>query len=304
VHILRFRGTGTTEGRIVVAIRLEDRVIALDVGSLAELWALPAGELRRKLAGAAGQPGEPVVPDEAQLLPPIDGRTEAWACGVTYEVSREARVEESRHAATVYDRVYEAERPELFFKSAGWRVAGHLQPIAIREDSDLDVPEPEVALVINRSAEIVGLTACNDVSSRSIEGENPLYLPQAKTYLGACALGPVIVPIWEVANPYALEIGLSVERDGATAWEGKTSTAKLHRRFEDLVGYLFKADRHPDGAILSTGTCLVPGSPFTLAPGDVVHVSVEGIGALSNHVVRGVDALEAAASPELRRGLS
>ena len=303
VHIMRFRDMSNGDGWVVVAIRVEDRTVALGVSSLAELWSLPSSEIRRVLAEAAERPGEHVVPGDGQLLPPIDGRTEVWACGVTYEVSRDARVEDSRHEATVYERVYEAERPELFFKSAGWRVAGHGQPIAIREDSDFDVPEPEVALVINRSSEIVGLTACNDVSSRSIEGENPLYLPQAKTYLGSCAIGPVILPIWEVADPYDLDIGLSIERDGATEWQGQTNTAKLHRRFEELVGYLFKADRHPDGAILSTGTCLVPEPPFTLAPGDVVHVSVEGIGTLSNRVVRGVEAVEAAASPELRAAL-
>lgn len=293
MHLVRFVAPIGGEPRARVGAQLGDRIVPLSVGALAELWRLPLAELRPLLDQAASVGGETFGPTEVQLLPPVDGRTEVWACGVTYEVSREARVEESRHAATVYERVYDAERPELFFKSAAWRVSGHGQPIAIREDSALDVPEPEVALVVNRFAEVVGLTACNDVSSRSIEGENPLYLPQAKIYLGSCALGPAVLPIWEVADPYDVAIGLAIERSGQVVWQGEASTARLHRRFEDLVAYLYRADRHPDGAVLSTGTCLVPEAPFSLEPGDVVHVSVSGVGVLSNRVVRGLSAMEA-----------
>jgi 2-dehydro-3-deoxy-D-arabinonate dehydratase len=288
-----------------VGVCVDDRVAPVEgVRTLAELWALPLPDLRNMLSETARAPSASRALEEVQLLPPIDGRTEVWACGVTYEVSREARVEESRHAASVYERVYDAERPELFFKSAAWRVAGDGEAIAIREDSSLDVPEPEVALAVNRFGEIVGMTACNDVSSRSIEGENPLYLPQAKTYLGSCALGPVVRPIWEVTKPYELAIELAVDRGGSPIWHGATTTAKLHRRYEDLVRCLFRADRHPDGAFLSTGTCLVPEAPFSLAAGDVVRVTVEGIGTLSNRVVRGLGAVEAAASPELRAALA
>jgi 2-dehydro-3-deoxy-D-arabinonate dehydratase len=301
MQLLRSRGP---DGRAVVMVRHEDRLVALDgVSLLAELWALSLEQLRMRLEDALAPSRPSFAPQDLQLLAPIDGLTEVWACGVTYEVSREARVEESQHAATVYERVYDAERPELFFKSAAWRVAGDGQPIAVREDSSLDVPEPEVALVLNRFGEIVGLTACNDVSSRSIEGENPLYLPQAKIYLGGCALGPVITPIWEFADPYDLAIGLSIERGGGTVWRGETTTAKLHRRFEQLVEHLYRADRHPHGAVLSTGTCLVPEAPFSLAPGDLVKVSVAGVGTLANPVVRGLAALEEAAGPELRAAL-
>ena len=184
---------------------------------------------------------------------------------MTYFSSREARVEESERSADVYRQVYDAERPELFFKSAAWRVAGDGQTIAVRADSAVDVPEPEVAVVINRFGEIAGYTACNDVSSRSIEGENPLYLPQAKIYLGGCALGPSVRPSWEVADPYDLGIELTIRRDGALAWQGRASTSALRRTFDELAGYLMRADIHPDGVVLSTGTCLVP--PGAVQPG-------------------------------------
>jgi 2-dehydro-3-deoxy-D-arabinonate dehydratase len=289
VHILRYRDRATRAAR--VGVLTGGRVFELDgVPSLASLWALPLDQLRSRL-DAAGGPG--LDPAALTVLAPIDGRTEVWACGVTYEISREARREESEHAADVYQRVYDADRPELFFKSAAWRVAGPGQPIAVRTDSAITVPEPEVALIVTADGQIAGFTACNDVSSRSIEGENPLYLPQAKTYLGACALGPMIRPAWEVPDPYALAIGLTICRDGATAWSGTASTAQLHRRYEDLVAYLFHSDVHPDGAVLSTGTCLVPPAPFTLEAGDRVQISVREVGVLENPVVRGPDAVTA-----------
>jgi 2-dehydro-3-deoxy-D-arabinonate dehydratase len=301
MELLRYRGP---EGPRV-GVSANGRVAEVaGLGSFGELLALPLSEIRPLIEEAALSCGTGRAPlEELPLLAPVDGLTEVWACGVTYEISRDARVEESRHAATVYERVYDAERPELFFKATAWRVAGDGDAIAIRDDSTLDVPEPEVALVLNRFGEVVGYTACNDVSSRSIEGENPLYLPQAKIYLGSCALGPVVRPAWEVPDPYDLRIGLVIERDAKTTWEGETSTAKLHRRFEELAGYLLRADRFPQGAVLSTGTCLVPEAPFGLAAGDVVSVSVAGVGTLRNRVVRGVAAVEAAAPPELRATL-
>lgn len=160
-------------------------------------------------------------------------------------------------------------------------MAGDGQPVAVREDSSLDVPEPEVALVLNRFGDIVGYTACNDISSRSIESENPLYLPQAKIYLGSCALGPAITPAHEIADPYDLSIEMTILRGGEVVWQGTTSTSKLHRRFEELAGYLFRADQHPEGVVLSTGTCLVPEAPFGLVDGDVVKVTVERVGTLT-----------------------
>ncbi len=268
-----------------------------DVVSLAALWALPLDDIRRRLQN--GDRTLPVPFGDVTLLPPIDGRTEVWAAGVTYWSSREARVEESERSADVYRQVYDADRPELFFKSAAWRVVGHGQTVAVRADSTIDVPEPEVALVINRFGEIAGYTACNDVSSRSIEGENPLYLPQAKIYLGGCALGPSIRPAWEIADPYQLSIELVIRRGGLIAWRGRASTAALRRRFDDLVGYLLRADLHPDGVVLSTGTCLVPPAPFSLADGDEVAVTVGEVGVLSTGVVRGLDRMREAFEPHL-----
>jgi len=196
-------------------------------------------------------------------------------------------MKESLGAARFYALVYEAERPELFFKSAAWRVAGPGQPIAVREDSAIDVPEPELALILNSQAEICGYTVCNDVSSRTIEGENPLYLPQAKVYLGGCALGPAIRPAWEVPDPYRLTIRLTITRDGTDVWTGDASTAGLHRKFGELIDHLYRADVFPDGAVLATGTSLVPELPFTLADGDVVTIGIEHVGVLVNPVIRG-----------------
>lgn len=222
----------------------------------------------------------------SSLLAPIDGDIEVWAAGVTYKRSEEARVEESG-TPDIYTRVYSAERPELFFKATPRRVAGPGAPIVVRADSTWDVPEPELVLVINAHAEIVGYTIGNDVSSRSIEGENPLYLPQAKVYAGCCALGPGITPAWEVPDPYQLAIHMRIERDGHTAWEGETSTRELKRRLAELVDYLFREDDFPNGVFLSTGTALVPDRPFSLAPGDVVHISIEQLGTLHNPVLKG-----------------
>jgi 2-dehydro-3-deoxy-D-arabinonate dehydratase len=232
-------------------------------------------------------PGELIV-GAVRLLPPIDGLTEVWASGVTYQRSREARVEESS-VKDVYTLVYEADRPELFFKSAAWRVVGNGEPIGIRADSSLNVPEPELALVATSRGELLGLTVCNDVSSRSIEGENPLYLPQAKIYAGACALGPGIRPIWEVADPVRLGISVRVERHGTVVWTESTSTAQIQRAFSHLLEFLFRADSYPEGAVLSTGTGLVPGMDFTLQADDVVSISIDEVGTLTNAVAIGPD---------------
>ncbi|SDU23551.1 fumarylacetoacetate hydrolase family protein [Jiangella alkaliphila] len=266
-----------------------DTVTTLDgVESLGSLWRLPVASLRPVVEGAGG-PAFPAA--DVTMLPPVDAGTEVWACGVTYKVSEEARVEESERAASVYEQVYDAERPELFFKSVAWRVVGHGEPVAVRADSRIDVPEPEVAVVVTAQGEIAGFTVCNDVSSRTIEGENPLYLPQAKAYLGACAVGPGIRPVWEVGDPYALPVSMSIVRDGAEDWSGSASTGQLRRRFDELVSFLVRADVFPDGAVLSTGTCLVPAAPWTLRAGDFVRIEVGGVGVLANPVVEGVEAM-------------
>ena len=251
---------------------------------LSDLLGLRLDDIRLLLQQAEANAGNRVP--LRGLRAPIDGDTEVWAAGVTYKRSEEARVEESG-TPDIYTRVYSAERPELFFKATARRVAGPDEPIGIRSDSTWDVPEPELALVVNAHAEVVGYTVANDVSSRSIEGENPLYLPQAKVYAGCCALGPGITPAWEVPDPYALGIRMRIERQGAELWRGETSMREFKRRLEDLVAYLFREDVFPSGAILCTGTALVPASPFTLEPGDVAAIEIDGLGTLRNPVRRG-----------------
>ena len=223
-----------------------------------------------------------------QVLAPI-GSQEVWAAGVTYYRSRTARLEESKvgGGASFYDRVYEAERPELFFKAAPWRVRGPGDAIRIRRDARWTVPEPEIALCINARAQIVGYTIGNDVSSRDIEGENPLYLPQAKIYAGSCALGPGIRPVWEVDDTSALTISITVRRSGVAVWQDSCSTATLHRDLTQLVGYLFRATDFPHGAVLSTGTGLVPDLTFSLTDGDEIDVDISGVGTLHNTVATG-----------------
>jgi 2-dehydro-3-deoxy-D-arabinonate dehydratase len=235
----------------------------------------------RMIAEAAGAVVEATEVEPRSI---VDGRMEVWAAGVTYKRSQTARAEEST-IADVYDRVYDAERPELFFKSVPWRVVIGGEPIGVRADSPINVPEPELAVVVNSGAEIVGYTICNDVSSRSIEGENPLYLPQAKVYDSACAVAATIRPAWEVDDPYDLAIEVEVERSGSIAWAGTSSTSLLHRRLPDLVAYAFRSMAFPDGLILSTGTPLVPEMSFDLTAGDVVTIRIAEVGELRNPVI-------------------
>ena len=252
----------------------------LAVENLAELLTLEKSTLLSTITEAL-QSSE--TAEVARLLPPVDALTEVWAAGVTYKRSRAAREEESDQP-DVYSRVYDADRPELFFKSVAWRVVGTGESIGVRSDSAINAPEPEIALVCNSFGEIVGVTICNDVSSRSIEGENPLYLPQAKVYAGSCALGPGFVPIDQIPDIYNLEISVAVKRDGEVIWDGVTSTKEMHRTFEDLVKYLFLQMTFPQGVILSTGTGLVPSMSFNLSTEDEVTVGIERIGTLFNKV--------------------
>jgi len=282
VRLIRFRADG---GEPRAGVLDGDAVSEFTAAaSLGDLLALPLNRIRAICA----DPGGATLPvHDVELLAPVDGRMEVWAAGVTYERSRTARMAESEQSADIYDRVYAAERPELFFKSAAWRVSGPGQPVSVRADSTIDVPEPELGVVLNAAGEVAGYTVCNDMSSRSIEGENPLYLPQAKIYLGGCAAGPWIVPAWEIPDPYALTIELTIARGGAAVWEGSASTAALHRKIDELAAYLFREDEFPAGAILSTGTSLVPELPFTLEAGDEVRIRISGVGELVNPVVRG-----------------
>jgi 2-dehydro-3-deoxy-D-arabinonate dehydratase len=231
------------------------------------LLALPRAKINKLLETLATREmaGDP-------LLPPLESMHEVWACGVTYLRSREARESES-DAKDVYEKIYMAERPELFFKSLGWRVAGHRMPIRIRRDSRWNVPEPELTLVINRHQQIVGYCAGNDVSSRDIEGANPLYLPQAKIYNGSCAIGPGI----EIVNADQIRdiaIKMEVTRAGELIYHGETRSSKMKRSLEELVDYLTKEMDFPSGVFLMTGTGLVPADDFSLKPGDRVRISV------------------------------
>jgi 2-dehydro-3-deoxy-D-arabinonate dehydratase len=294
MRLIRFQAGGDGEPRVGILSQaggMDTVTVLAAPGSLSELLALPLPRIREVCASPVGQT---MPAAEVRLLAPADGRMEVWAAGVTYERSRTARMAESEQSADVYDRVYTADRPELFFKSAAWRVSGPGAPVSVRGDSSVDVPEPELAVVLNAEGAVAGYTICNDMSSRSIEGENPLYLPQAKTYAGGCGLGPWIIPAWELPDPYALPIELTISRDGGIAWAGTATTATLHRKIDELAAWLFRENEFPAGAILSTGTCLVPELPFTLQAGDEVRITISGIdGALVNPVVQGKAALQA-----------
>jgi 2-dehydro-3-deoxy-D-arabinonate dehydratase len=244
------------------------------------LLAGEAGAFAAALAGPAGG----AVPDGTVVAVPVAGQ-EVWAAGVTFWRSREARMEEAKAAEPdIYDRVYEADRPELFLKAAPGRSRGPGEPVGIRADSGWDVPEPELALVVDCRGEIVGYTIGNDLSSRAIEGENPLYLPQAKTYLGSCALGPALVPVAEAPPFEDLEIRMVVVRDGGEAFAGSVPLSDMRRRPDELVDWLFRAQEFPVGAVLLTGTSIVPPTGFTLRTGDLVTITVPGLGTLSNPV--------------------
>jgi 2-dehydro-3-deoxy-D-arabinonate dehydratase len=222
--------------------------------------------------------------DPSTILPPV-GEQEVWAAGVTYYRSRNARIEESKDAGggTFYDRVYAADRPELFFKATGRRVIGHGGAVRIRSDAKWSVPEPELTLVINPQGNIVGYTIGNDMSSRDIEGENPLYLPQAKVYDGSCALGPCIL-LSPDPLPKTTQIQIDIARSGKLAFTGGTTLAELKRDPKDLVAFLFRDNSFPSGAFLMTGTGVVPEDNFTLAHDDIIRITIDGIGTLENTV--------------------
>ena len=238
---------------------------SLNLSSLLEMSREEMNQILKTLSNAESASGK----EEA----PIDPYQEVWAAGVTYLRSRDARKEESA-VADMYQKIYEAERPEIFSKSIGWRVSGNGAPIRIRKDSKWNVPEPELVLVINRHNEIVGYCAGNDVSSRDIEGENPLYLPQAKIYNGSCALGHGIL----LCDPETIKdipIRLQIQRANKTVFDDEANTATMKRKFPELADFLTRELDFPQGVFLMTGTCLVPGD-FTLQPDDVVAIQVGG----------------------------
>ena len=220
----------------------------------------------------------------AELDAPMS-KQELWACGVTYYKSKQGRQEESKDSggADFYQRVYDADRPEVFFKATRNRVVGHSGEVRIRKDSEWDVPEPELVLALNSQGKIIGFTIGNDMSSRSIEGENPLYLPQAKTYDGCAAVGPCILLSNDIL-PSDTEIALSIERGGEEVFAGSVEISSIKRSFDELTHYLFRECSFEHGALLMTGTGIVPGSDFTLQAGDQITISIDSIGVLSNRV--------------------
>jgi 2-dehydro-3-deoxy-D-arabinonate dehydratase len=225
--------------------------------------------------------------DGYDLLIPVEP-PEVWCAGVTYERSRDARIEEST-VKDVYSLVYDADRPELFLKDAGCRrTVGPGDPIGVRGDSAWNVPEPEIALVLGEGGTLEGVTIGNDVSSRDIEGANPLYLPQAKVYAGACALGPAVLVPDDWSAPFQIHLRI-LDARGEVAFEGETSTARMTRSFEELADWLLRDNPVPPGSVLLTGTGVVPPDDFTLEPGQVVEITVPGIGTLRNPVGRAGD---------------
>jgi 2-dehydro-3-deoxy-D-arabinonate dehydratase len=236
--------------------------------------------LRRRIGDGDFRPAEPPRRPRAPI-----GSQEVWAAGVTYLRSKVARMEESAAAGggDFYDRVYVADRPELFFKATPHRVVGPGSPVRIRRDSKWNVPEPELALLVNSDGRVLGYTVGNDMSSRDIEGENPLYLPQAKVYDGSCALGPCVL-LTDGPLPRSTEIRIEVRRAGAAAFAGATSLAQMKRGPAELVEWLFRDNSFPNGCFLLTGTGVVPPDSFTLQPGDEVAITIEPIGTLSNVV--------------------
>jgi 2-dehydro-3-deoxy-D-arabinonate dehydratase len=268
---------------LIAGDRVIDVAAAGGPASLSAALQLAKDDLRAEL-DTVGKTGESLKLGDITIDVPMDEQ-EIWAAGVTYLRSRDARMEESTEKS-VYDRVYDAERPEIFFKAMRNRVSGTGTTVASRSDSSWDVPEPEFTLAINAMGEIVGYTIGNDVSSRTIEGETPLYLPQAKVYSKCAGLGPVIALDWELTEIGDLRIALTIKRDGKVYFEGESSTSQIHRPFEELVSYLFRNNDFPHGVFLMTGTGIVPPSEFTLEDGDDVTITIDGIGTLENPVVR------------------
>lgn len=255
---------------------------AVENDLLGRLFQSRAGEVESILEGVkTANPAEV----NGGILPPVPDLTEIWAAGVTYLRSKSARMEESEKSGgdVFYDMVYDAERPELFFKAMGYRAIGAGGEIRFRGDSSWDVPEPELTLAINSGGEIFGFAVGNDVSSRSIEGENPLYLPQAKVYRGSCAVGPCLL-LGRDALKSDASIKLTITRAGKVVFDDSTDLTQLKRSFEELVEFLYRELDFPNGAMLMTGTGLVPGSDFTLSPEDVVAIEIEGLGVLENVV--------------------
>ena len=284
LRICRFRRPRGDETGIG-AVTTDDVVIDLasaGVGSLASILDAADPTATARSAVARSTVRFPLA--DVALLPPVE-RQEVWAAGVTYLRSKTARMEESDFSATAYDRVYDAERPEIFFKALGEKAVGPNAAVGIRGDAKWNVPEPELALVMNAHGRLVGCTIGNDMSSRDIEGENLLYLPQAKVYDRSCALGPWIVLAADESEIRRWSISVTIERGGRTVFAGSTGVDRIRRSFGDLIGHLWRSQSFPHGVVLLTGTGVVPDESFTLAAGDRVLIDIDGIGRMENHVV-------------------
>jgi len=279
-------------GRDQTALWSGGRLNKLGAG-LDDLLRLTLADMRAALKETAGS----LDMDACELLAPVESQ-EVWAAGVTYSRSRQARMEESA-SQDVYAKVYEAERPELFFKSAGWRVVGHHGDVGVRPDSTWSVPEPELAVLSNSRGEVVAFACGNDMSSRSIEGENPLYLPQAKVYDRSCSIGPAAVLAWE-AEPSQARVTMRISRGERAVFDGSGNLSDMVREPADLTSVLHAAYPLPVGAWLLTGTSLVPPPPYTAEAGDLISIEIEGVGRLVNHVVT-VPHSGARAQPRLKR---
>ena len=284
MRIAKYRlGTDTTPW---VGVVEDDRITPIGQGYTLLTELIEAEDLEDRVRKALSAGSNTLPLETVQLLAPMDHQ-EVWGAGVTYERSKVARQEESEQGATFYDLVYRADRPELFFKATPSRVAGPGQLVRVRRDSNWSVPEPELALVLSSSLRLVGFTVGNDMSARDIEGVNPLYLPQAKVYDACCGLGPTIRLASTLSDPTAIEIQIEIERNSKQVFHGKTSTAKMARTFGDLIQWLGRDSSFPHGVILLTGTGIVPPDEFSLKSGDVVKITMEGIGTLINPVIQG-----------------
>jgi 2-dehydro-3-deoxy-D-arabinonate dehydratase len=263
----------------------DDAVIPLGSGNRCLSELLHSDNIPSRLEQAKEFGGKALGVDSVRVLAPLDEQ-EVWGAGVTYERSKVARERESDQAATFYDQAYTAARPELFFKATPHRVVGLGESIRVRRDSQWCVPEPELALVLSPSLRLVGYTIGNDVSARDIEGENPLYLPQAKVYDSCCALGPAITLATDMPARSDIHIRMELERDGLKVFDGETSIARMARRFEELIEWLGRDNSFPSGVVLLTGTGIVPPDDFSLRSGDVVRITIDGIGTLMNPVIQ------------------
>ena len=271
---------------VAVGIQEQDQIVPLDLaGDVASLQDILESENPAATAESLRTDGS-IAADAVTLLAPID-QQEVWAAGVTYKRSQTARMEESETSASCYDRVYESPRPELFLKATPHRVSGPGQPLRIRQDATWNVPEPEITCVVNSRLELVGFTVGNDMSSRDIEGENPLYLPQAKVYRQCAGLGPCVTLAADMPAREETIIRLEIQRAGESVFQGETNVDQMARTFEGLIEYLGRDQEFPHGVFLMTGTGVVPDSDFTLKPDDVVHITIDGIGTLTNPIVQG-----------------